>query len=166
MRLRNPNGFTIPTLTELQAQWEYCSPRDFTFPVLNPNNPITKLKLANGVAEEDSPRDSLEVFRPPDKPAPKPLNFPFPRTKTATIEASMQRAVMNLHQLTTTMNNASQIGEEDLDGGGRWWQRRRKVVAGRETREWRERDERSERVLLQRGARGRRRERGLANLVP
>ncbi|CAJ1917682.1 unnamed protein product [Sphenostylis stenocarpa] len=52
----------------------------FTFPVLNPNNPITKLKLANGVAEEDPPRDSLEVFRPPDEPSPspKPLNFTFP----------------------------------------------------------------------------------------
>jgi len=50
----------------------------FTFPVLNPNNPITKLKLASGVAEEDPPRDSLEVFRPPDEPSPKPLNFTFP----------------------------------------------------------------------------------------
>ncbi|QCD80602.1 hypothetical protein DEO72_LG2g924 [Vigna unguiculata] len=103
--------------------------------VLNPNNPITKLKLANGVVEEDPPHDSLEVFRPPDEPAPKPLNFPFPRTRTTTIEASLQRAVMNLHQLTTIANNASQIREEDLDGGGSWWQRRRKVVAGRETRE-------------------------------
>ncbi|WVZ05118.1 hypothetical protein V8G54_018464 [Vigna mungo] len=50
----------------------------FTFPVLNPNNPITKLKVVNGVAEEDPPRDSLEVFRPPDEPSPKPLNFAFP----------------------------------------------------------------------------------------
>lgn len=59
----------------------------FTFPVLNPNNPITKLKLANGVVvEEEPPRDSLEVFRPPDEPLPNaslnpslkpPLNFPF-----------------------------------------------------------------------------------------
>ncbi|KHN34583.1 Protein PHYTOCHROME KINASE SUBSTRATE 4 [Glycine soja] len=41
----------------------------FTFPVLNPNNPITKLKLANvnGIVEEDPPRESLEVFRPPDE---------------------------------------------------------------------------------------------------
>lgn len=56
----------------------------FTFPVLNPNNPITKPNLANGVVEEDPPRDSLEVFRPLDEssqnpsPKPPPLNFPFP----------------------------------------------------------------------------------------
>jgi len=110
--------------------------------VLNPNNPITKIKLANGIVEEDPPRDS---FWPPDEPAAKPLNFPFPRTRIATIEASLQSAIMNLHQLTTTANNASQIEEEDLDGEGSWWQRRRKLVAGRETREWRESDERETR---------------------
>ncbi|KAK7336368.1 hypothetical protein VNO77_16906 [Canavalia gladiata] len=50
----------------------------FTFPVLNPNASITKLKVSNGVIEEDPPRDSLEVFRPPDDVIePKPLNFPF-----------------------------------------------------------------------------------------
>ncbi|KAG5054950.1 hypothetical protein AAZX31_03G103800 [Glycine max] len=56
----------------------------FTFPVLHPNNSISKLKLANvnSVVEEDPPRESLEVFRPPDEPSPNPspkqLNFPFP----------------------------------------------------------------------------------------
>ncbi|KAL2320568.1 hypothetical protein Fmac_029537 [Flemingia macrophylla] len=50
----------------------------FTFPVLNPNNPITKLKLANSVAEEDPPRDSLEVFRPPEEPSPNPSPKPPP----------------------------------------------------------------------------------------
>ncbi|XP_061356001.1 protein PHYTOCHROME KINASE SUBSTRATE 4-like [Gastrolobium bilobum] len=35
----------------------------FTFPVLNPN---PKPHIPNGVVEEDPPRDSLEVFQPPE----------------------------------------------------------------------------------------------------
>ncbi|KAL2952426.1 hypothetical protein AAZX31_19G110600 [Glycine max] len=64
----------------------------FTFPVLNPNNPITKLKLANvnGIVEEDPPRESLEVFRPPDEPSPNPspkqLNYPLPAKARVVVE--------------------------------------------------------------------------------
>ncbi|TKY62785.1 PHYTOCHROME KINASE SUBSTRATE 4 [Spatholobus suberectus] len=64
----------------------------FTFPVLNPNNSITKLKLANGVVEEDPPRDSLEVFRPPDEPSPKPLGFPSRRSCAAASSTTTPRA--------------------------------------------------------------------------
>ncbi|XP_058750699.1 protein PHYTOCHROME KINASE SUBSTRATE 4 [Vicia villosa] len=52
----------------------------FTFPVLNPNSTSTTAKLSNGVVLEDPPRESLEVFQPPDelKVDMKSLNFPFP----------------------------------------------------------------------------------------
>ncbi|CAK8542982.1 unnamed protein product [Lathyrus sativus] len=52
----------------------------FTFPVLNPNSSSTTAKLKNGVVSDDPPRESLEVFRPPDElnVDMKSLNFPFP----------------------------------------------------------------------------------------
>ncbi|XP_004493292.1 protein PHYTOCHROME KINASE SUBSTRATE 4 [Cicer arietinum] len=52
----------------------------FTFPVLNSNSTSTTVKPKNGVVLEDPPRDSLEVFRPPEEVAfdAKTLNFPFP----------------------------------------------------------------------------------------
>lgn len=60
----------------------------FTFPVLNPNAGSTaKLRIQNGTAVvgEDPPRESLEVFQPPDDAAAaadsKPLSFPFPPAK-------------------------------------------------------------------------------------
>jgi hypothetical protein len=54
----------------------------FTFPVLNPNSISTTTKHKNGVALEEPPRESLEVFRPPDEHTveaihAKSLNFPF-----------------------------------------------------------------------------------------
>ncbi|KAL5059076.1 hypothetical protein RYX36_030680 [Vicia faba] len=52
----------------------------FTFPVLNPNTTSTTAKHKNGIVLDDPPRESLEVFQPPDeiKVDMKSLNFPFP----------------------------------------------------------------------------------------
>jgi len=52
----------------------------FTFPVLNPNSSSTTTKLKNGIVLEDPPRESLEVFRPPEELTvdAKTLNFQFP----------------------------------------------------------------------------------------
>lgn len=52
----------------------------FTFPVLNTNSSSTTTKLKNGIVLEDPPRESLEVFRPPEELTvdAKTLNFQFP----------------------------------------------------------------------------------------
>ncbi|KAK7396073.1 hypothetical protein VNO78_16818 [Psophocarpus tetragonolobus] len=71
-RFHNANSLRVVSSTRVPLS------DGFTFPVLNPNNPITKLKISNSLAEEDPPRDSLEVFRPPDEASPKALNFSFP----------------------------------------------------------------------------------------
>jgi len=140
---------TQESKSQTSQQERRCSGQDpprSTNQLRNPN-------LANGVAEEDPPHDSLEVFRPPDEPAPKPLNFPFPRTRTATIEASLQREQRRSEKKTLT--------EEEGGGsdGGRWWQRERRESDERETRE--------EKGYCCREGRGEEEEkRGLTNLVP
>ncbi|XP_027351118.1 protein PHYTOCHROME KINASE SUBSTRATE 4-like [Abrus precatorius] len=79
-RFQNPNTHRVVSSVRVPFT------DGFTFPVLNPHGSVTKLKVPNVVVEEDPPRDSLEVFRPPDDIVePKPLNFPFPPKSLAVV---------------------------------------------------------------------------------
>ncbi|KAK7286628.1 hypothetical protein RJT34_21762 [Clitoria ternatea] len=80
-RFQNPNSQRVVSSMKLPLT------DGFTFPVLNPNPTITKLKAPNGVLEDDPPRDSLEVFRPPDEVVEQkpPMNFHFPQKPRAVV---------------------------------------------------------------------------------